>query len=222
MRKAPVSLIIAVRDGEKFITEALQSVYDQTCPPEEVIVVDDGSIDETATLVQRFADVLYVRQSALGFAHAKNQGARLASKPYLAFLDSDDLWPPTKTETQLDALSTAPELDFVYGLVAEFVGPSDDAGARSAAAWPSRVLGSVTIRSDSLRMVGPFATDLDIGTALEWWTRADDLGLRGKCVQELALLRRIHETNFGRRAHEPMRGYLRLLHSVVNRRRADQ
>jgi len=217
-----VSLIIAVRDGAKFIGEALQSVREQTCPPAEIIVVDDGSTDETPEQVRQFSEVRYVRQAALGFAQAKNYGVGLASKPYLAFLDSDDLWPPIKTELQLDTLSNAPELDFVYGLVVEFVGTSSQATARSAAATPSRLLGSVMIRRDSLRKVGLFATDLTIGTAIEWWTRAEDLGLRGKCLPELALWRRIHETNMGRVARAPLREYLKILHSVVNRRRASQ
>jgi glycosyltransferase involved in cell wall biosynthesis len=222
MAKAPVSVIIAVRDGAKFISEALQSVYEQTWPPEDVIVIDDGSIDETSARVRRFSEARYVRQPPLGFAHAKNHGVRLASQPYLAFLDADDLWPPTKTEIQLNVLANDLNLDFVYGLVVQFVGSPTQAMSQSAFAPAARVLGSVTIKRDSLRKVGLFATDWIVGSAIEWWTRAGDLGLQGKCVPQLALLRRIHETNLGRITHEPMRDYLSILHSVVNRRREGQ
>jgi glycosyltransferase involved in cell wall biosynthesis len=222
MAKAPMSVIIPVRDGAKFIGEALQSIYEQTCQPEEVIVIDDGSTDDTPAEVRRFAEVRYIRQPALGDLHAKNHGVRAAGKPYLAFLDADDLWPPRRNEIQVGAFAEDPRLDFVYGLVIQFAGSPAEAVIQSGDATPARLFGSVTIRRDSLSKVGPFATDWRVGGLVEWWTRVADVGLRGKCVPELALLRRIHDSNLGRTVKEPMRDYLSVLHAVVNRRRGRQ
>lgn len=223
MAKAPVTAIIAVRNGAEFIGQALHSVYQQTLPPEEVIVVDDGSTDETAVELQSFPEVCVVRQAARGQLHAQNQGVRLASKPYLTFIDADDVWLPTAVESLLAAHSSDAELDFVYGLVAQFSGSATAAAAHLATkpdvAAPGRALGAMIMKRKSFLKVGPFPTRWTIGGHLEWWTRVDDVGLRGKIVPEVVLLRRIHERNLGRTAPEPMRDYLNVLHSIVNRRR---
>jgi len=219
MAKVPATVIIAVRNGADFIGEALQSVFDQTRAPEEVIVIDDGSTDQTPTEVRRFTKALYVRQPALGFAHAQNHGVRRASKPFVTFLDADDLWHPTKTEDQFDVLSNDAELDFVFGNVVQFSGCASQALTRAAAPVAGRLFGALTIRLDSFKKVGPFTTAWTVGSPIDWWVRADDVGLRGKFISKIALLRRIHDRNNGRTTHEPMRDYLSILHSVMKRRR---
>jgi glycosyltransferase involved in cell wall biosynthesis len=219
MEKAPVSVVIPARNAAAFIGEALQSVFEQTCRPEEIIVIDDGSTDDTCAQVSRFPGVLCVSQPALGLPHALNHGLRLATKPYFAFIDADDLWPPTKTEIQLGALSSDADLDFVFGLVIQFSGRPMPDVLLSGHAAPGRMMASLTIKRDSFGRVGPFATERNVGSSLEWWARAKEIDLRGKLVPEVALLRRIHENNLGRTAQDPMRDYLGILHSVVNRRR---
>jgi glycosyltransferase involved in cell wall biosynthesis len=102
MTRPTVSVIIPAYRARATIGEALRSVYAQSLPPEEVIVVDDGSPDDTAELVEReFPSVRLLRQANAGPAKARNAGAAVARGEWLAFLDADDTWLPDKLERQL-------------------------------------------------------------------------------------------------------------------------
>lgn len=103
-----VSVIIPTYNRARFLREALASVLSQTYRPLEIIVVDDGSIDETPRLITGFP-VRYVRGPHRGVAAARNRGIRLARGPFLAFLDSDDLWLPEKLARQVAFFEAHPE-----------------------------------------------------------------------------------------------------------------
>ena len=101
---ANVSVVMTVRDGERYLGEALDSILQQQPSPGEVVVVDDGSRDRTPELLDAYAEhVTAIRQAAQGFASGVNHGIAAASLPVLAFLDADDLWTP-------DALAAAPRV----------------------------------------------------------------------------------------------------------------
>lgn len=106
-----VSVIIPAYNAEQYIAETLASVVNQTLKDIEVIVVDDGSKDNTAQAVSAFPDVRYVRKTNGGVSAARNHGASLATGEYLAFLDADDIWHPDKLRQQVQALSQHPESD---------------------------------------------------------------------------------------------------------------
>src|SRR5437867_3944003 len=97
-----VSVIIPVRDGTAYIASAIESVLAQTRPAGEVLVIDDGSKDETAGIVSRFSSrgIRLIQQPARGAAAARNAGVKVARHELLAFLDADDLWTFTKLEQQ--------------------------------------------------------------------------------------------------------------------------
>lgn len=99
-----VSAIIPVHNGERYVSEAIASVFGQTRPPIECIVVDDGSTDSTPAVVQSFSDVKYLRLKHGGVSLARNHGAQAASGELVAFLDHDDVWLPWKLERQVEAL----------------------------------------------------------------------------------------------------------------------
>jgi glycosyltransferase involved in cell wall biosynthesis len=96
-----VSAVIPVYNGAPFIGEAIRSVLDQTRPVLECLVIDDGSTDETASVVSQFGEqVVYMQQERLGVSAARNRGARLARGDLVAFLDHDDVWLARKLERQ--------------------------------------------------------------------------------------------------------------------------
>jgi glycosyltransferase involved in cell wall biosynthesis len=104
-----VSVIIPTYNRRDFVREALASVMAQSVTEIEVVVVDDGSQDGTAAVVQEFAEVRYVWQPNRGVSAARNHGVTLSSGELIAFLDSDDLWQPRKLETQLSFFAHHPE-----------------------------------------------------------------------------------------------------------------
>ncbi len=106
--RALVSVIIPTYNRASFLKEALASVFSQTYRPLEVIVVDDGSTDETPRVVSGLP-IRYVRGPRRGVAAARNRGIRLSCGDFLAFLDSDDLWLPEKIARQVDFFAKHPE-----------------------------------------------------------------------------------------------------------------
>ncbi len=103
--------IITAYNAENFIHHAIESVLAQTIQPLEVIVVDDGSSDNTADAVRKFP-VTYIHRRNGGPAAARNSGASCASGEWLAFLDHDDTWYPEKSEKQLSLAS--PGIDAIF------------------------------------------------------------------------------------------------------------
>ena len=109
-----ISVIIAVYNAERYLGEAIESALDQTLPPKEVIVIDDGSTDGTAEVARSFGDrIVYERCSRAGFAAGRNRGVELSTSAYLAFLDADDRFVRDKLERQLGVLQAEPEVDAV-------------------------------------------------------------------------------------------------------------
>jgi glycosyltransferase involved in cell wall biosynthesis len=114
-----VSVIIAAYNAEAYIAETCRSVLNQTHRAIELIVVDDGSTDATAAIVSSIADtdsrVRLIRQRNLGVAAARNCAMAVASGEFIAPLDADDLWVPTKIERQVQRMEeSGPDTGMVY------------------------------------------------------------------------------------------------------------
>ena len=111
-----VSVIIPTYNRASMLREAIQSVLDQTYSDFEIIVVDDGSTDDTRKIVNAFFDkrIRYVFQENRGRSNARNHAFALAQGKYIAFLDSDDLFLPGKLEKQVAALEKEPGFGMVY------------------------------------------------------------------------------------------------------------
>ena len=115
MGQPTVTVIIPTYNRMGLLSRALTSVARQTRPPDEVVLVDDGSTDDTEGLIRRqFPHVRYLQQENRGVAAARNRGIREAKGEWLAFLDSDDEWLPHKLERQLDAVREEPEFSLCH------------------------------------------------------------------------------------------------------------
>jgi glycosyltransferase involved in cell wall biosynthesis len=104
-----VSVIIPTHNRRDFVREAIASVLAQTYQDFELIVVDDGSTDDTSEIVREFPGIRYIVQENRGVSAARNRGVSHSSGGMLAFLDSDDLWQPRKLEAQIGFFAARPE-----------------------------------------------------------------------------------------------------------------
>jgi cellulose synthase/poly-beta-1,6-N-acetylglucosamine synthase-like glycosyltransferase len=109
------SVVIPAYNAGPFIDEALASVYAQTLAPGQVIVINDGSTDDTEQRLRRLASrfpptFLWQSQPNRGMTRARNAALRLATRKYVAFLDADDIWHPNKLECQLEHFASDPDL----------------------------------------------------------------------------------------------------------------
>lgn len=187
-----VSVVIPAYNAERFVREAIDSVLAQTYPRLETIVIDDGSADETASVVASCGDrVTLHRQPNGGVSAARNRGIELASGDLVAFLDADDVWHPEKIAAQVDLLVRSPQIGFVYTgytVVDADLTPVGD----TLFAPPNRALRNTLLleppviwvsstcmfRSDLLEVIGGFDERLS--------TSADtDLALRAGCCSSV-------------------------------------
>ncbi len=114
--KINFSIIIAVYNGEKTIKKAIQSIIDQTYAAYEIIIVDDGSTDNTKKEIASFTDkITYVYQQNTGVAVARNKGVAIAQGEWLSFLDADDWYYPDRLKSYADLIMQTAELDFLTG-----------------------------------------------------------------------------------------------------------
>ena len=122
-----VSVIVPCYNQGRYLSEAIDSILDQTYSPIEIIVVDDGSTDNTSEVAQRYASLIkYVFQNNQGLSAARNTGIKNSSGEYLQFLDSDDRLEPDKIRVQADLLNQHPEIGIVYGDVRYFTDGNPD------------------------------------------------------------------------------------------------
>ncbi|WP_407533726.1 glycosyltransferase family 2 protein [Elizabethkingia miricola] len=117
--KPSISVVIPMYNSEKTIIQTLESVFSQTYTPSEIIIVNDGSTDNSQTIVEGFIDknkkiqCKFINKSNGGVSTARNIGMKNASSDWIALLDSDDEWLPNKLERQIDILAHNPQIDFL-------------------------------------------------------------------------------------------------------------
>jgi glycosyltransferase involved in cell wall biosynthesis len=221
---ATVSAIVAVFDGERFVGDALGSIFGQTRPPAEVCVIDDASTDGTPAVVAAFRGVRYLRRaSRSGQAAALNLGVASTGGDRLAFLDADDVWEADKLRRQGEALDADPALDVVYGHMRERVigaGAPAEVAARDGGVLPAHLPSAMLIRRAAFERVGGFDTRFTLGSVVDWYARACEAGLRQLTLPEVVYERRIHGANTGIRQARHRADYLRVVKAALERRRA--
>jgi len=220
-----ISVVIPVRDGERYLAEAIDSVLSGSRAPDEVIVADDGSADGSAAVAEAIGEpVRVVRLPPTGIAAAVNAGIAAASGDLVAFIDADDLWTADKLERQVEALAGDPGLDAVFGLGREFLSPDLTAGERELIVvrpgdHAMRVRGTMLARREVLDRAGPLDEGLRVGEFVDWHSRAEGLGMRSATLDRLVLHRRLHGNNHGRRAQASRIDYVRVARAALERRR---
>jgi glycosyltransferase involved in cell wall biosynthesis len=194
MHQPSCSVILCVRDGERFLKEALDSVARQRIEDLEMIVVDDGSKDNSARIARCHpARPIVVSQDAFGINGALNQGIRTSSGRFLTFVDCDDIWPEGRLAAMLTAIEQDETIDIVFGKVINTDENLRELGPPALA----RIAGCLLVRREAALKIGEFRTDIAHAAIVDWMSRAVKLGLRGYALDEVVLLRRIHGGNMG-------------------------
>lgn len=227
-----ISAIIPTYNSAIFLPQAISSIRRQSRPVNEIIVVDDGSTDNTAEIVSGLGkDIKYLRQQNAGPAAARNHGIAAANSQYIAFLDADDQWTEQKTERQMAVMEKQPDVALIASDMAE-IGAHNEVLVHSVlrkhalydffhdlggAPVPQALAmlvrknfiptGTVIVKKSVLTETGGFNLNIRYGEDLELWAR---IAARHPlvCLSEVHLLRRQHETNTTK-SIEPM------LHDLV-------
>ncbi len=199
-----VTCIIPVFNGARFLSETVNSVLAQTYPAIDILVVDDGSTDDTPSAIASFGTrIRSVRQTNSGEAAARNTGVKHATGGYVAFLDADDLWEPGKLAAQVDAMQRDPGIDLCFTAFQNFWMPEvrdehQQAPARAELPFAAWSICTVLTRRDVFDRFGPFDERLRKLPNMTWFLHAVGRGARVTVLPEALMQRRIHAQNASR------------------------
>lgn len=222
------SVVIAVFNGEQYIAAALESVFAQTRPVSEILVVDDGSTDRTVSVVRSFPGVTLLQQPNSGPAAARNRAIRQTRGDYLAMLDADDLWPAERNELMAKVLDANPSFGLVMGnqrLLVEpgaalpYWVPPGDPEAIDPKQLP-KPTGAFLSRRTAWETVGLFDEDLIHAEDTDWFLRSRDVGVEWAMIDDVVLIRRIHGANLTADTAAQQRSMFEVLQRRMARRRA--
>jgi glycosyltransferase involved in cell wall biosynthesis len=214
-----VTCIVPVFNSERFLGEALDSILAQGYPHREILVVDDGSTDDTPSVLDAFrSQVQVLRQENAGPSVARNRGMEEGRGAYFAFLDSDDLWVRDKLRLQLECLAEDPDLGFCAGHVESFWIPELEDEARRLRDHPYHrerphfIPSTIMVRRGVVERIGGFDPELRHGEDTDWVMRMMADGVRHEMVPKLLVRRRQHGTNLTRQqppTHEHLAALLK-------------
>ncbi len=224
MIKPLVSIIIAVKNGERFLDSAIRSVLKQDYRPIEIIVIDGQSEDETARIAQSFNEVRYIMQVNRGVADAYNVGIDAALGDIVAFLSHDDLWTPNKLKIQVNYLIENPDIQYTIAKVKYFVEaacviPSGFRQQLLESEHIGRIMETLVVRKSLFSITGVFRTDLTTAEDVDWFARANDMGIPMVVIPNVLLLKRIHDSNISLNVVVNNRNLLKALRQSVKRKK---
>ncbi len=206
MKQPLVSIIVPVKNSERFLRETLDTIRAQTYSHYEVIVVDGYSTDASVEIALGYATVRIIEQQSQGFAGAWNEGIAASQGEIVAFLDSDDLWAPRKLALHVDYMANHPEVQFTLALARFFLAegailpPEFDRPGLLETDHAGYFPGSLVARRALFAEVGNFDEQLQIASDVEWFARVKDRGIPMAILPEVLFFKRLHQDNLSHSA----------------------
>lgn len=227
MSTADLTVVVPVRNGARYLGEALDSLLSQTLAPAAIVVVDDGSTDGSGDIA-RAAGAQVVRvgnaTAGVGVGAARNAGIPLARTELLSFMDADDRSVPDRYALQVAALREDPSLDGVLGHISQFLSPdrAEELAGRHAVPpdpMPGWHAGGLLIDRERFAATDGWADDPAAHDAFDWFAMAREQGLAFRMLDDVIVERRIHGDNHSLRTREELhRRYLQSARAAVRRR----
>ena len=219
-----VSIVLPTYNGAKYIRQSIDSCLNQTYQNIELVIVDDGSTDNTAKIVSGLqGNVRYFYQSNSGPAAARNRGIGMAAGDVIGFLDVDDLWSGHKLQRQLDYFVEDPSLEIVLGLLQRMQLVGVEGGKYKFKDWAEPVmsmhLGSALFRRSVFQKVGLFDESLNHCEDCDWFMRAKERQVTMKLHKEVTYYYRRHNQNITNDIETNLSFALKMLRYSLDRRR---
>jgi len=215
-----VSIIIPAYNRAPLLPATLESILAEDYPAKEIIVVDDGSTDNTGEVCARHP-VRYFARENRGVSAARNFGVTQCSGGLLVFLDSDDLCPPGSLRQRVDYWRREPNYGHVTGRLQRF--REDTPGKiefiESEDAFHCISSGAEVISRDAFEKTGGFTESIRVGEDMDFWMRMWDRGFRQKLIPETCLHVRVHAGNTTRDRARLQQAFLSMIHKTIKRRR---
>jgi glycosyltransferase involved in cell wall biosynthesis len=222
-----VSVVIPTLDRAHFLPAAIASVRAQNVEGTEIVIVDDGSTDDTSRVVEELRsggsepEIRYYCQEHRGVSAARNRGLAEARGEVIAFLDSDDVWPDGSLRHRLHTLAENPHADIVYGKtrIRCIVPGTSHRRFRDGESVFFSSLCSMVIRRATFERVGPINEEFAHSEDVEWLARAKEKGVHIVQTDFVVLEYRIHDRNMTSDVEENRAFLFRALKQSLDRRR---
>jgi glycosyltransferase involved in cell wall biosynthesis len=217
------SVIIPVRNGAAYIGEAMSSVLVQLDQKDELIIVDDGSTDDTRSVITAAADsrVRVLATPPRGVSAARNIGLAAARGEFIAFIDHDDLWPAGRQEFMRSVLMKKSIVDAVFGRIRIRFEP-EVASSPKYSAMDGKFLpggtGSGLYRRGIIDRVHGFAEDMGSAEDVDFYVRLREAGMRIEFCEIDSLVYRRHKSNATNDRHAQRVGFIDTLRRKLSRR----
>lgn len=224
MNNPLVSTIIVVKNGERYLARAIESILAQTYSPYEIIVVDGSSTDNTPSIARSFLEVRYLQQMSQGIANAYNQGIDAAKGEFIAFLSHDDTWTQNKLSTQVHYLIEHPEIQYSVAKVKFLLeeGHSIPPGFRPELLegdHMGHIMETLVARKTLFERIGGLNNRFSVAEDVDWFARAKDNNISVAAIPEVLLHKRVHNTNLSLTSAENNQNLLKLLRASIERKR---
>jgi glycosyltransferase involved in cell wall biosynthesis len=200
-----ISVIVVVKNGERFLGRAIESILRQNYSHLEIILVDGQSSDRTADIARGFPEAHYVLQKSGRLGAARNLGLEHAHGEWIAFLDHDDWWPDDKLAKQAAALEDNPDLDYVVGLV------KINHPAKPPQTKTGYTPGALLTNKSLFTEAGTFDDSYRIGCDHEWFARVLLQKRKHQVLNHVVLHKQIHGQNLSLHAQVYSQESLRLI-----------
>ncbi len=223
-----ISCVVPCFNSERYLAEALDSIFAQAYRPIEVVVADDGSTDGTLDLARRYAGVVIVTQPDRGPAATRNLGVRNATGELVAFLDADDLWHPEKLSRQYRCFVDDPAIQYCVShaqmfWTAELQAERDQlADHPRSQPVPGYATTTLLARHSLFDRLGLLNEALRFGDAVEWFMRAAEAQVKMRLLDDVLTYHRMHDNNLTRRLEpEAREEYMAIVRASLRRRRGE-
>jgi len=226
--KPLISIVMPVFNGESFLAEAIESVLAQSYQNFELIVVDDGSTDLSAHIVQSFraqsTKIQLLKQVNQGVTAARNRGILAGTGSYVAFLDQDDVWMPTALHYHLEANDEDPNLGYTLSHLECFLAENcqlpawfgiQSVGVPQVGYMPGTLMAKRVVFDE----LGLFEQQYTVSSDADWFARAHDSKVKIGIVSQVTLRRRIHHQNQSANSALIQGELFRLLCESIKRKR---
>ena len=197
-----ISVIIPVKNGSKYLSEAIEAIISQNMNV-EIIVVDDCSEDNTVEIAKKYNCKIVKHDSPKGQIAGKNSGLKIAQGKYILFHDHDDITQEGSLKKLYDEFLKDDTISAVEAKVQDFYSPELSKEQRTQTfikkePYWGLFTGAILIKKDIFDKIGLFTEGLYTGEIIEWHSKMATAGLKIKKIEDVATNRRIHSSNFGK------------------------
>lgn len=201
-KEPQIEVIVPVYNGARFIEQAINSILNQKYPVKKIWIINDGSTDATAEILdqldQKHEKIQVLTQTNQGVSVALNYALMLIKEEWVAFLDADDLWKPDRILSQVNALEASPDCEVFFGQILEFEdfpkGESQQFAARPQI-MDGFLRSTLLCKRHLFEEFGRFDETLSVGEFIDWFQKVRNAGKAYQVLPQVVAKRRIHGEN---------------------------